>query len=66
MRFRQWLNDGSCFRLRPEYPNHVWSFDFAEAQTHVGGRIRRSATARQRPSLLHHRHRHSMKLRPYN
>src|SRR4051812_7717322 len=23
---RLWLNDGSCIRLRPEYPNHVWSY----------------------------------------
>ncbi|EPX87796.1 HTH-like domain protein, partial [Rubellimicrobium thermophilum DSM 16684] len=22
---RLWLNDGSCVRLRPERPNHVWS-----------------------------------------
>ncbi len=22
---RLWLNDGSCIRLRPERPNHVWS-----------------------------------------
>jgi putative transposase len=27
-RGRLWLNDGSCIRLRPERPNHVWSFDF--------------------------------------
>ena len=39
-RSRLWLNDGSCIRLRPEYPNHVWSFDFVEAQTHDGRRIR--------------------------
>ena len=25
---RLWLNDGSCIRLRPEYRNHVWSYDF--------------------------------------
>ena len=24
-RGRLWLNDGSCIRLRPEYPDHVWS-----------------------------------------
>jgi hypothetical protein len=24
-RGRLWLNDGSCVRLRPERPNHVWS-----------------------------------------
>jgi transposase InsO family protein len=39
-RSRLWLNDGSCIRLRPEYPNHVWSFDFVEAQTHDGRRLR--------------------------
>ena len=39
-RGRLWLNDGSCIRLRPEYPNHVWSFDFVETQTHDGRRIR--------------------------
>jgi putative transposase len=37
---RLWLNDGSCIRLRPEYPNHVWGFDFVETQTHDGRRIR--------------------------
>jgi transposase InsO family protein len=31
---RLWLNDGSCIRLRPEYPNHVWSYDFVEDRTH--------------------------------
>lgn len=39
-RLRLWLNDGSCIRLRPEHPNHVWSFDFVEAATHDGRRIR--------------------------
>jgi putative transposase len=39
-RARLWLNDGSSIRLRPEYPNHVWSFDFVETQTHDGRRIR--------------------------
>ena len=39
-RSRLWLNDGSCIRLRPEHPNHVWSFDFVEAQTHDGRRLR--------------------------
>lgn len=23
---RLWLNDGSCLRLRAQYPNHVWSY----------------------------------------
>ena len=39
-RSRLWLNDGSCIRLRPEHPNHVWSFDFVEAATLDGRRIR--------------------------
>ena len=29
-RGRLWLNDGSCIRLRPEYRNHVWAYDFVE------------------------------------
>lgn len=33
---RLWLNDGSCVRLRPEYPNHVWSYDFVQSRTHDG------------------------------
>jgi putative transposase len=39
-RSRLWLNDGSCIRLRPEHPNHVWSYDFVEARTHNGRKIR--------------------------
>jgi putative transposase len=35
-RERLWLNDGSCVRLRPERPNHVWSYDFVAALTHDG------------------------------
>ena len=31
-----WLNDGSCIRLRPERPNHVWSYDFMQDRTHEG------------------------------
>ncbi len=37
---RLWLNDGSCIRLRPQYPNHVWSYDFVEDRTHNGRRYR--------------------------
>jgi putative transposase len=33
-RGRLWLADGSCLRLRAEYPNHVWSYDFVEDRTH--------------------------------
>ena len=39
-RGRLWLNDGSCVRLRPEYPNHVWSYDFVEDRTHDGRKYR--------------------------
>ncbi len=35
-RRRLWLNDGSCVRLRPEQPQHVWSYDFMLACTHNG------------------------------
>ena len=35
-----WLNDGSCIRLRPERPNHVWSHDFVESRTHDGRKFR--------------------------
>ena len=39
-RGRLWLNDGSCVRLRPEHPNHVWSYDFVSARTHDGRTLR--------------------------
>jgi transposase InsO family protein len=39
-RSRLWLADGSCIRLRPEYPNHVWSYDFVEDRTHDGRKFR--------------------------
>lgn len=35
-RARLWLADGSCIRLRPEYKNHVWSYDFVHDRTHDG------------------------------
>lgn len=35
-RGRLWLNGGSCIRLRPEYPGHVWAYDFVEGRTHHG------------------------------
>ena len=35
-RSRLWLTDGSGKRLRPLHRNHVWSFDFVQAQTHDG------------------------------
>ena len=27
------MNDGSCIRLRPEYKDHVWSYDFLADRT---------------------------------
>jgi putative transposase len=39
-RGRLWLNDGSCIRLRPQHCNHVWSYDFVEAQIHDGRKLR--------------------------
>jgi len=35
-RGRLWLNDGSCVRRRPEYPHHIWSYDFASDRTADG------------------------------
>jgi transposase InsO family protein len=35
-RGRLWLTDGSCIRLRPERPNHVWAYDFVFDRTHDG------------------------------
>ena len=37
---RLWLNDGSCIRLRPEYRDHVWSYDFVAARTSDGKAFR--------------------------
>ena len=39
-RRRLWLADGSCIRLRPERPNHVWAYDFVEDRTLEGRRYR--------------------------
>jgi transposase InsO family protein len=36
-RGRLWLNDGSCIRLRPEHPNHVWSYDLSRIAPVTGG-----------------------------
>lgn len=35
-RARLWDRNGSTIRLRPEYPNHVWSYDFVADRTHEG------------------------------
>ena len=37
---RLWLNDGSCVRLRPEYRDHVWSYDFVFDRTAEGTAMR--------------------------
>jgi transposase InsO family protein len=39
-RGRLWLNGGSCVRLRPVHPNHVWSYDFVADRTHDGKAFR--------------------------
>jgi transposase InsO family protein len=39
-RGRLWLNDGSCVRLRPEYKDHVWSYDFMVDRTTDGRSFR--------------------------
>lgn len=39
-RGRLWLNDGSCIRLRPQYRNHVWAYDFVHGRTHDGRAFR--------------------------
>lgn len=35
-RARLWLNESSCIRLKPEYKNHVWSYDFVMDRTYEG------------------------------
>lgn len=35
-RRRLWLTDGSCIRLRPQHPNHVWAYDFVALRTEDG------------------------------
>ncbi len=37
---RLWLNDGSCVRLRPQYRDHVWSYDFVHHRTDDGRSFR--------------------------
>lgn len=39
-RARLWLADGSCIRKRPEFANHVWSYDFVSEQTHDGRKFK--------------------------
>lgn len=39
-RARLWDQEHSCIRLRPEYKNHVWSYDFVMDRTHNGRPIK--------------------------
>ncbi len=39
-RARLWLNDGSCIRLRPCWPGHVWAYDFVQDRTRNGRAFR--------------------------
>jgi transposase InsO family protein len=39
-RGRLWLNEGSCVRLRPAHPNHVWAYDFVHERMHDGRALR--------------------------
>ena len=39
-RGRLWLTDGSCVRLRPSWPHHVWAYDFVMLRTHEGKAVR--------------------------
>ena len=39
-RRRLWLHVGSCIRLRPQFKDHVWSYDFVTARTADGRAFR--------------------------
>lgn len=39
-RKRLWLDENSCVRLRPQYRNHVWSYDFVMTRTHDGRAVK--------------------------
>ena len=39
-RGRLWFNDGSCIRLRPEYRNQVWAYDFVFDRTGDGRQLK--------------------------
>ena len=39
-RRRLWWHDGGCYRLRPLYKNHVWSYDFVASRTSDGRPLR--------------------------
>ena len=35
-----WFNNGFCIRIRPEHPDHVWSYDFVHERTQDGRAFR--------------------------
>jgi len=39
-RGRLWINDGSCIRLRPQFKDHVWTYDFVIVRTAEGRAFR--------------------------
>ena len=39
-RGRLWRDDGSCVRLRPEWKDHVWAYDFVQIRTEDGRGMR--------------------------
>ncbi len=39
-RGRLWLTDGSCIKLRPQYKDHVWSYDLMMVRTAEGRAFR--------------------------
>lgn len=39
-RGRLYLADGSCIRLRAQYKNHVWSYDFVSEETYDGKKFK--------------------------
>ena len=39
-RGRLWRGDGSCVRLRPEWKDHVWAYDFVQVRLHDGSVVR--------------------------
>jgi len=39
-RDRIWLNDGLCVRLRREYMDHLWAYDFVQTRTTDGKPLR--------------------------